>query len=144
MTAPWKKSQADQANPFLTKFDGEMRYLREAGREFARDQPDAARRLGMQYGQEGEQVRAVNEGFAFLAARLLGKLDDGLPEITEAPLDNLFEYAARPIPSLSIIECSPLNRNATTTAQIPAGAVVRSAPIGLKQVQCLYRTTQPV
>ena len=59
MTAPRKKSQADQANPFLTQFDGEMRYLREAGREFVRDQPDAARRLGMQYGQEDDQVRAV-------------------------------------------------------------------------------------
>ena len=59
MTAPRKKSQADQANPFLTQFDGEMRYLREAGLEFVRDQPDAARRLGMQYGQEDEQVRAV-------------------------------------------------------------------------------------
>lgn len=144
MTAPWKKLQADQANPFLAQFDAEMRYLREAGREFVRDQPDAARRLGMQYGQEDEQVRAVNEGFALLAARLRGKLDDGMPEITEGPLDNLFEYAARPIPSLSIIECTPLNRTATTTAQIPAGAVVRSAPVGLKAVQCLYRTTQAV
>ncbi|HEX7933137.1 MAG TPA: type VI secretion system baseplate subunit TssF [Paraburkholderia sp.] len=144
MTAPWKKFQTDQANPFLTQFDGEMRYLREAGREFVRDQPDAARRLGMQYGQEDEQVRAVNEGFAMLAARLRGKLDDGMPEVTEGPLDNLFEYAARPIPSLSIIECSPLNRTATTTGQIPAGAVVRSAPVGPRAVQCLYRTTQAV
>ena len=76
MTAPWKKSQADQANPFLAKFDGEMRYLRAAGREFARNQPEAARRLGMRYGQEDEQVRAVNEGFAFLVSRLLEKLDD--------------------------------------------------------------------
>ena len=61
MTAPWKKFQADQANPFLTQFDGEMRYLREAGLEFVRDQPDAARRVGMQYGQEDEQVRAVSK-----------------------------------------------------------------------------------
>lgn len=144
MSAPWKPFQADQANPFLTQFDGEIRYLREAGREFARDQPDAARRLGMQYGQEGEQLRALNEGFALLAARLRGKLDDAMPEVTEAPLDNLFDYAARAIPSLSVIECTPLNRTVTTTAQIPAGAVVRSAPVGPKAVQCLYRTTQAV
>lgn len=48
MTAPWKSFQQEGGNPFLRYFDAEMRYLHEAGREFARDQPDAARRLGME------------------------------------------------------------------------------------------------
>jgi type VI secretion system protein ImpG len=144
MTAPWKPFQQDGGNPFLRYFDAEMRYLREAGREFARDQPDAARRLGMLYGQEGEQVRAVNEAFAFLMARLRMKLDDAMPEITEGLLDNLYEHMARAIPSLSIIECMPLNRRSSATAQIPAGAVVRSAPVGPDGVQCPFRTTQAV
>ena len=39
---------------------------------------DAARRLGMVYGQENDQVRAVNEAFAFLMARLRMKLDDAI------------------------------------------------------------------
>jgi len=144
MTAPWKKNPIEHENPFLRYFDAEMRYLREAGREFARDQPDAARRLGMPYGQENDQVRAVNEAFAFLMARLRMKLDDGMPELTDALLDNLYEYAARAIPSLSIIECTPLNRTGMTATQIPAGAVVRSTPVGPDNVQCVYRTTQPV
>ncbi|POR47693.1 type VI secretion system protein ImpG [Paraburkholderia eburnea] len=144
MTAPWKKNPAEHENPFLGLFDGEMRYLREAAREFAREQPEAARRLGMQYGQEDDQVRAVYEGFAFLVARLRGKIGDGMPEITDPLLDNFYEYAARAIPSLSIIECTPLNRTVQTPAQIPAGAVVRSAPIGPEGVQCPYRTTQAV
>ncbi|MEM5331022.1 type VI secretion system baseplate subunit TssF [Paraburkholderia sp. JHI2823] len=144
MTAPWKPFQQEGGNPFLRYFDAEMRYLREAGREFARDQPDAARRLGMQYSQEDEQVRAVNEGFALLMARLRYKLDDAMPELTDGMLDNLYEHMARPIPSLAVIECRPLNPTATTTAQIPAGAVVRSAPIGPDGVQCPFRTTQAV
>lgn len=144
MTAPWKQSQQEGGNPFLRYFDAEMRYLREAAREFARDQPEAARRLGMQYGQENDQVRAVNEAFAFLAARLRMKLDDGMPEVTDGVLDNIYEHMARPIPSLSIIECMPLNRRDLKTAQIPAGAVVRAAPIGPAGVQCLFRTTQAV
>lgn len=144
MTAPWKPYQQDGGNPFLRYFDAEMRYLREAGREFADDQPEAARRLGMLYGQEDEQVRAVNEGFAILMARLRMKLDDAMPEITEGLLDNLYEHMARAIPSLSIIECMPLNRTSSATAQIPAGAVVRSAPVGPDGVQCPFRTTQAV
>lgn len=144
MTAPWKALQQDGGNPFLRYFDAEMRYLREAGREFAREQPEAARRLGMQYGQEDVQVRAVDEGFAFLAARLRMKLDDAMPEITEGLLDNLYEHMARAIPSLSIIECTPLNRRNAATAQIPAGAVVRSTPVGPDAVRCPFRTTQAV
>jgi type VI secretion system protein ImpG len=34
-------------DPFLRYFDAEMRYLRAAGREFARAQPQGARRLGL-------------------------------------------------------------------------------------------------
>ncbi|MGF6965134.1 type VI secretion system protein ImpG [Paraburkholderia sp. WC7.3g] len=144
MTAPWKPFQQEGRNPFLKYFEAEMRYLREAGREFARDQPDAAQRLGMQYGQENDQVRAVNEGFALLVARLRQKLDDAMPELTEGMLDNVYEHMARAIPSLSIIECTPLNRRDLKTAQIPAGAVVRSAPVGPDRVQCPFRTTQAV
>lgn len=144
MTAPWKKNPAEHENPFLRYYDGEMRYLREAAREFAREQPDAARRLGMQYGQEDDQVRAVYEGFAFLMARLRYKLGDAMPEITDPLIDNLYEYAGRAIPSLSIIECTPLNRTVQTPAQVPAGAVVRSMPVGPDGVQCPYRTTQAV
>lgn len=144
MTAPWKRSPIEHENPFLKYFDEEMRYLREAGGEFAKAHPDAARRLGMQYGELGESVRETYEGFAMLAARLRMKLDDGAPEMTEPLIDNLYEHAARAIPSLSIIECTPLGRAATNAAQVPAGAVVRSAPIGESEVRCLYRTTQAV
>lgn len=148
MSAPWKLFQQEEASPLLRYFDAEMRYLREAGREFARAQPDAARRLGMQPGQargeEGGPVRAVSEGFALLVARLRMKLDDGMPEVTEGLLDNLYGHMARPVPSLSIIECLPLQRGGSMTASIPAGAVVRSAPVGPDAVRCPFRTTQAV
>lgn len=146
MTAPWKGDLTEYENPFLRYYDAELRYLRAAAREFMRDQPEAAQRLCMQNGAEDERVRAVYEGFAVLMARLRMKLDDGGPELTEMLLDNLFEYAARAIPSLSIIECTPTGRGDATTARIPAGAVVRSTPVnvGDRHVRCEYRTTQAV
>ncbi|RQY55882.1 type VI secretion system baseplate subunit TssF [Burkholderia stagnalis] len=121
-----------------------MRNLRAVADEFAQAHPEAARRLGMRYGEVDERVRATFEGFALLAGRLSMKLDDGMPEITEPLIDNLYEHAARPIPSLSIIECTPVSSAASTGARIPAGAVVRSAPVGPDQVRCLYRTTHAV
>ncbi|WP_080433408.1 type VI secretion system baseplate subunit TssF [Burkholderia ubonensis] len=144
MNAPWKRSPHEHENPFLKYFDAEMRYLRAAADEFARAHPEVARRLGMRYGEVDERVRATFEGFALLAGRLHMKLDDSMPEITEPLIDNLYEHAARPIPSLSIIECIPVGSAASTGAQVPAGAVVRSAPVGPDQVRCLYRTTQAV
>jgi type VI secretion system protein ImpG len=144
VTAPWKMSPLGHENPFLTYFDEEMRYLRAAGGEFAKTHIDTARRMGMLNGDLDDSVRATFEGFALLAARLRMKLDDGGPEITEPLVDNLYEHAGRAIPSLSIIECLPIRSAASTAAQIPAGAVVRSAPVGPDQVRCLYRTARAV
>ncbi|WP_250511358.1 type VI secretion system baseplate subunit TssF, partial [Caballeronia sp. GACF4] len=144
MTAPWKHSALEHENPFLEYFDAEMRYLRAASGEFAKAHPDAARCLGMRYGEVGDSVRATFEGFALLMARLRMKLDDGGPEFTEALIDNMYEHAARAIPSLSIIECMPLGHGTESAVRIPAGAVVRSAPVGPDQIKCLYRTTQAV
>ena len=95
-------------DPFLRYFDSEMRYLREAGREFADAQPQAARQLGMTTpGARDERVEAVYEGFALLASRLRMKLDDALPEITDPLIDHLWPHAGRTIPSLAILECEP-------------------------------------
>jgi type VI secretion system protein ImpG len=144
MIAPWKPTSIESDNRLLKYYDQEMRYLREAGREFAQAHPGTAHRLGMSHGNPEGPVRAANEGFALLAARLRMKLDDGMPELTDPLLDNLYEHAARAIPSLSILECTPERRSASAGAPIPADAVVRSAPIGPGEVRCLYRTTQPV
>jgi type VI secretion system protein ImpG len=56
-----------QDDPFLKYFDSEMRYLREAGREFAEAQPQAARQLGMTSpGARDERVEAAYAASHFL------------------------------------------------------------------------------
>lgn len=145
MTAPWKQSQLEPDTPFLRYFDEAMRYLHATSREFAEAHPDAARRLGMLEREPEEgPVRAIYEAFAFLQAQLRSKLDDGLPEVTDPLIDNLYEHAGRPIPSLSILECTPQRGIGTDSGHVPAGAVVLSAPVGTDAVQCVFRTTQPV
>ncbi len=140
-----EERRVSQDDPFLRYFDSEMRYLREAGREFAEAQPQAARQLGMTTpGAPDDRVAAVYEGFAFLTSRLRMKLDDALPEITDPLIDHLWPHAGRTIPSLAILECKPRTGEARILDILPAGLQVRSTPIGSDGTVCVYRTTQPV
>ncbi|WP_250516515.1 type VI secretion system baseplate subunit TssF [Caballeronia sp. INDeC2] len=148
-------NDAAQPDPVLRYYEAEMRYLREAGREFARAHPDRARMLNLdRVGDRDPYVERLYEGFAFLTGRLQQKLDDELPELTEGLVSLLWPHYLRMIPSLSIVELRPLGEKHQRTEHVPAGVAVRSAPIPIvkdsgdgstaKTVQCLYRTTQPV
>ncbi|UVE69131.1 type VI secretion system baseplate subunit TssF [Burkholderia pyrrocinia] len=133
-------------DPYLRYFDAEMRYLREAGREFAKDQPQGARRVGltMMPGALHDSVERTYEGFAFLASRLRMKLDDALPEIADPLIDHLWPHAGRTIPSLAILECMPRTGEARILDTLPPGLQVRSTPVGHGGTICVYRTTQAV
>ena len=68
----------------LRYYDAEMRYLLEAGEEFARAHPEQAAMLNLdKAGARDPYVERLFEGFAFLMGRLREKLDDDLPELTE-------------------------------------------------------------
>lgn len=143
-------------NPILRYYDAEMRYLRNAGKEFAQAHPDRARLLNLdRVGDRDPYVERLFEGFAFLTSRLRQKLDDELPELTEGLVSLLWPHYLRMIPSLSVVEFMPFARRLQRTENVPAGVPVRSAPITVPPaagpegttphaVQCLYRTTQPV
>ncbi|ELY2525807.1 type VI secretion system baseplate subunit TssF [Cronobacter sakazakii] len=61
----------------LRYFDIEMRYLRDAAREFAQQHPEEARQMGlMKNGAMDESVERLFQGFAFLMGRVRQKLDD--------------------------------------------------------------------
>jgi type VI secretion system protein ImpG len=143
-------------DPILRYYEAEMRYLREAGREFAKTHPDRARMLNLdRVGDRDPYVERLYEGFAFLTGRLQQKLDDELPELTEGLVSLLWPHYLRMIPSLSVVELLPLAEKLQKTETVPAGVPVRSAPITTphapgaestapRTVQCTYRTTQAV
>ena len=61
-------------NLTLRYFDAEMRYLREAGKEFAEAFPDRAAQLNLDKpGARDPYVERLFEGFAFLMGRLARK-----------------------------------------------------------------------
>ncbi len=133
----------DKDNLTLHYFDAEMRYLREAGKEFAQAFPDRAAQLNLDKpGAHDPYVERLFEGFAFLMGRLREKLDDDLPELTEGLVSLLWPHYLRTIPSLSVIELVPELDQMRTSKQISKGFEVLTQPIGPQRTRCHYTTTQ--
>ncbi|AIY41492.1 Protein ImpG/VasA [Collimonas arenae] len=129
----------------LRYYEAEMRYLREAGKEFSEAHPDRARLLNLdRVGDRDPYVERLFEGFAFLTARLRQKLDDELPELTEGLVSLLWPHYLRMIPSLSILEMKPDLGTLQKLEELPPGIEVRSDAIGAEDTRCTYRTTQAV
>ena len=85
-------------------FEREYQNLIAAGQEFAQQFPEIGKQLGLnQTNQIDPFVERLLEGFAFLAGRIHARLDDDLPEIASALLEQLFPHFLRPFPCCSIL-----------------------------------------
>ncbi|WP_145504157.1 type VI secretion system baseplate subunit TssF [Yersinia vastinensis] len=129
----------------LRYFETEMRYLREAGKEFSRAHPDRAAMLNLdKAGARDPYVERMFEGFAFLMGRLREKLDDDLPELTEGLVSLLWPHYMRTIPSLSIVEFAPDWRQLRQSEVLPEDFSILSRPVGPEKTTCQYRTTREI
>lgn len=129
----------------LRYYESEMRYLREAGKEFAKIHPDRAGQLNLdRVGDRDPYVERLFEGFAFLTGRLRQKIDDDLPELTESLVSLLWPHYLRLIPSLSIIELTPNYSTLSRLEIVPKGLQVQTEPLGPSGTRCQFRTTQQV
>ncbi|HED5674179.1 type VI secretion system baseplate subunit TssF [Enterobacter kobei] len=129
----------------LRYYDAEMRYLREAAKEFAQTHPDRAAMLDLdKAGTPDPYVERLFEGFAFSMGRLREKIDDDLPELTEGLVSMLWPHYLRTIPSLSVVAFTPALQTVKMAEVMPAGLEVYSRPVGPKNTVCRYRTTRDV
>ncbi|WP_118988134.1 type VI secretion system baseplate subunit TssF [Photorhabdus sp. CRCIA-P01] len=127
----------------LRYYEAEMRYLREAGKEFASAHPDRAAMLNLDDERDLDPyVERLLEGFSFLMGRMRQKLDDSLPELTEGLVSLLWPHYMRTIPSLSIVELAPDYQDLQSSESIAKGFEVVSQPVGPSQTRCYYRTTR--
>ena len=125
----------------LQYYERELTYMRRMGAEFAARYPKVASRLQLEATKcEDPHVERLLEGFAFLAARVHLRLDDDLPEISEALLDVLHPHLVRPVPSMSIveIELDPELGRLPGGLKVPRGSELRSRPVG--GMPCRFRT----
>lgn len=128
-------------------YEDEIRYLYQAGKEFAKAHPEQARYLHIDSESKDDRdpyVERLSEGFAFLAGRIHERLDDELPEFAEALFNLLWPHFLKPIPALAILEFRPRPGMVQQTTPFPPGMEVRSGPIGEEAAICRFRTTQEV
>lgn len=129
----------------LRYYEAEMRYLREAGKAFARAHPHRAAMLNMDKPDVCDPyVERLFEGFAFLMGRLREKLDDDLPELTEGLVSLLWPHYMRTIPSLAIVAFTLTWPDLRRAEILTKGFSVLSQPIGQDKTCCQYRTTRDV
>lgn len=125
-------------------YEAEMRYLREAGKEFAQAYPDRAAMLNLDKpGARDPYVERLFEGFAFLMGRLREKLDDDLPELTEGLVSLLWPHYLRTIPSLSVVELSTDHRQMKQSETLSDFQVL-SRPVGERRTRCFYSATRDI
>ena len=128
-------------------YEDELRYLYQAGKEFAKTHPDIARYLHIDSESKDDRdpyVERLFEGFAFLTGRIRERLDDELPELTESLCNMLWPHFLKPIPSLSVLEFRPRLGLVQQTTTFPMGTEVQSVPVGEDATVCRFRTTQEV
>src|ERR1700678_2608696 len=130
----------------LEYYERELTYLRQMGGEFARKYPRVAGRLLLDPDScEDPHVERLLEGFAFLAARIHRRIDDDLPEMSEALLKIVHPGHLRPIPSMTSVECvaNPALGKKSAGVRIPRGtALVSKATVDGRA--CRFRTAYDV
>lgn len=117
-------------------FLDELDYLRSSGQEFARHFPKLTNYLSER--STDPDVERLLEGFAFLTGRLREKIDDQLPEVTQSLFMLLWPNFLRPIPSMTVLQFSPVPGAVDEQQHIPAGCEVESVPV--EDTVCRFRT----
>ncbi len=130
----------------LEYYERELTYLRQMGGEFARKYPRVAGRLLLDEDNCADpHVERLLEGFAFMAARVHRRIDDDLPELSEALLDVIHPGYLRPLPSMMVVEClpDPAQGKQTAGVVIPRGTMLNSKAT-VDGMACRFRTAYDV
>ena len=125
----------------LQYYERELTFLRRMGARFAQEYPKIASRLDLEPSKcEDPHVERMLEAFAFMAARVHKRIDEDVPEISEALLEIIYPHYVRPIPSMSLVEIE-LHREQGKLAAglpIPRGSLLYSRPVA--GVPCKFST----
>lgn len=125
----------------LDYYERELIYLRHMGAGFAAKYPKIAGRLLLESGKcEDPHVERLMEAFAFLAARVHLKVDDGFPTVVQALFQILYPHYLRPLPSMSVAEfhLDPEQGKLTTGLPVPRHSMLYSRPV--EGFPCKFRT----
>ncbi|HEY3455997.1 MAG TPA: type VI secretion system baseplate subunit TssF [Bryobacteraceae bacterium] len=129
----------------LPYYERELAFIRQMAAQFREKYPAVAGRIQLQPNTcEDPHVERLIEAFALLTARVHHKLDDELPEITEALLDVLYPHYLRPIPPQGVVQfqLDPSQSAVPAATHVPSGTPIHSRPED--GPVCSFRTCYPV
>ncbi len=130
---------------FEKYYEEEMRFLLEAGREFAEAFPEKARHLNLAAVEDRDPyVERLFEGFSFLSARIRQKLEDDFPEFTRNLMEMVAPEFLRGIPSLAMLEFDFRDGMLRQPHTVARGTVVLSNPVGADLRVCRFQTTREI
>lgn len=141
MRAAAEAAGAGARDELLLYYERELTYLRRLGAEFGARYPKVAARLQLEATKcDDPHVERLLEGVAFLNARLHRRLDDDLPELSEALLDVLHPLHVRPVPSMTVVqlELDPALGGLPGGHRVARGSELRSRPVN--GMPCRFRT----
>ncbi|WP_338860790.1 type VI secretion system baseplate subunit TssF [Xenorhabdus griffiniae] len=104
---------------FEQHFQHEIEYLRALQKLVREEKPHLADILS---GHDPD-VERVNEGLAFLTARLRQKIDDGLPEYTQPLLQRLHSQTIKGLPATSVMQLDSV-QGTDNAYSVPAGSKI--------------------
>lgn len=121
-------------------FRDELAFLKEQGAEFAEIHPQLSRFLN---GRNADpDVERLLEGFAFLTGKLREKIDDEFPELTHSIINMLWPNYLRPVPSLTIVQFSPIEKAISCAQSILKGTRLNSNPVF--DTVCQFKTCRDI
>ena len=114
----------------LPYYNRELAALRKLAGEFAQKHSKVAGRLRLAPDGTADDphVERLLEGVAFLAGRVHQRLEDELPEITDALLELLSPHLLAPVPSMTTLRLSP-KKEARGPAVVPRGTPLETEPV---------------
>lgn len=131
----------------LRHYTEELHHLRAVGAEFAREFPKIASRLGMEGAEVADPfVERLLEGFAFLAARVQGKLDAEHPRLIAHLLEALCPGFLAPVPSMLVarLAVDPADPNLVKGHVLPRGSALLALAARGQGTHCEFRTAHAV
>jgi type VI secretion system protein ImpG len=126
-------------------YERELIFIRQFAQDFAKQYPAAAGRLLLEPTQSTDpHVERLIEAFALLAGRIHHKLDDELPELTDALLGLLYPHYLAPVPSMAVVQFElDAERGALPDGfRIERGSALETQAFA--EGPCRYRTGYPV
>jgi type VI secretion system protein ImpG len=126
----------------LPYYNRELTAIRQDAGEFADAFPKVAGRLRLSAEAVDDPfVARLLEGVAFLAARVQHRLDDELPELSDALLEMLSPQVLAPVPSMTTLRLAGL-KDLRAPATVPRGLLVETDPVRGEPVR--FRTCHDV